>query len=272
MSIGSVSSESPAVSDGGALGDGADCILELLDKWRHFPAYRLEPRADPFFAAFLPMVLTEHLSNQGYAVDVKHLIPEFPIRKGTVRKGKETNDSNKVDYFAISEDLKKCFLIELKTDEKSINEKQIKFLKWWSTRSWAEIVDGIKSIVCGVRSNRVTRRKYAHLLLELERIHLINVPHIDLLRNLVRGRSIRTDDFSICIENIEPEANPELDVIYVIPKEPCSQKVRDLLRGIDKVNFDQFAKICETKGVIGARFARSLGRWQKQAGLCLPQR
>ena len=36
-------------------------VFELLDKWRHLPTYWLEPRADIFFALFLPEVLRKSL-------------------------------------------------------------------------------------------------------------------------------------------------------------------------------------------------------------------
>ncbi len=52
-------------------------VFELLDKWRHLPTYRLEPRADIFFALFLPEVL-------GVRFDMKInplLVPNFRSKR-----------------------------------------------------------------------------------------------------------------------------------------------------------------------------------------------
>ena len=43
-------------------------VFNLLDRWRHLPAYRLEPRVAPFFALFLRDV------------------PERPLRRRTARR------------------------------------------------------------------------------------------------------------------------------------------------------------------------------------------
>ena len=92
-------------------------LFDLLDRWRHLPSYRLEPRADAFFALFLVDVLDRHLQSRGVRVDPR-VIPEFPLgQRGTKR-------SDKADYFAVSADRKHAFLIELKTDMRSLKVDQ----------------------------------------------------------------------------------------------------------------------------------------------------
>ena len=52
-----------------------DRIFDLLDGWRHLPAYQLERRADIFFGLFLPDVL-DHLDFDGLksqAIDILEL-------------------------------------------------------------------------------------------------------------------------------------------------------------------------------------------------------
>ena len=68
-------------------------LFDLLDQWRHFPAYQLERRADIFFALYLPGIV-EHVL--GVPVDPR-VIPEFPIRKEYSRR------STKADYFLLSQ-------------------------------------------------------------------------------------------------------------------------------------------------------------------------
>ena len=55
-------------------------IFGLLDKWRNLPPYRIERRADIFFALLLPDVLNRHLSAPGIAIDPR-VIPEFPLKR-----------------------------------------------------------------------------------------------------------------------------------------------------------------------------------------------
>ena len=81
--------------------DAVTRLFDLLDQWRHFPAYQLERRADIFFALYLPGIIEHAL---GVKVDAR-VIPEFPIRKEHSRR------STKVDYLALSEDRSSAFLM-----------------------------------------------------------------------------------------------------------------------------------------------------------------
>ena len=118
MADNSKNGESPTVVD----------AFELLNRWRHLPAYQLERRADIFFALFLPEVLGERLGTKINPL----LVPEFPIRKGLLRKhdDKEDNQSIKADYLALELALedsafpKRAFLVELKTDSASRRDDQ----------------------------------------------------------------------------------------------------------------------------------------------------
>jgi len=98
--------------------DAVRLLFDLLDQWRHFPAYQLERRADIFFALYLPGIVEHAL---GVKVDSR-VIPEFPIRKQHSRR------STKVDYLALSDDRSAAFLIELKTEMRSRNRRQDAYL------------------------------------------------------------------------------------------------------------------------------------------------
>lgn len=85
-------------------------VFELMDRWRHLPAYQLERRADIFFALFLPEVLEKH-----FEVDISQtLIPEFPV------KNPNNNQSSNVDFLALQQSQDgnpdRAFLVEIKTD------------------------------------------------------------------------------------------------------------------------------------------------------------
>ena len=142
-------------------GSHVEPVFELLNRWRHLPAYRLEPRADIFFALYLPEVLGRH-----FDIEINPLlIPEFPIKK------KGDNSSNKVDYLALQDGelAKRAFLIELKTDMASRRDEQDRYLR--------DAVDaGFKKLVLGVvELCRATdqKAKYVHLLRLLSCLNLV---------------------------------------------------------------------------------------------------
>ena len=111
----------------------------LLDKWRHFPAFPLEPRSETLFALFLPMVLRD---SKSVGVKVKpQVIPQFPLKHDC------NNQSDKVDFFALSEDGQRGFLIELKTDMDSRRETQNNYLTRAVEKDMDEILNDLKKIV-----------------------------------------------------------------------------------------------------------------------------
>ena len=104
-------------------------LFALLDSWRHLPAYQLERRADIYFGLFLPDALNHHLRPRGMAIDPR-IIPEFPLGQTTSRR------SDKADYFAVSTNRTHAFLIELKTDLRSIRAVQERYLKEAPPGAW----------------------------------------------------------------------------------------------------------------------------------------
>jgi len=73
-------------------------VFDKMDMWRHLPNYQLERRADIFFSIYLPEVLE---SKFGIKINNK-LIPEFPVRIGTIYPNIATDKSYKIDYVALS--------------------------------------------------------------------------------------------------------------------------------------------------------------------------
>ena len=76
-----------------------------MNAWRHLPGYRLEGRLAPFFELFLLDVLGECLDVELHPV----VIPEFPLRKGTLDGNNGSNQSYNVDYVAFSMDRREAF-------------------------------------------------------------------------------------------------------------------------------------------------------------------
>ena len=261
-------------------------LFGLLDGWRHLPDYQLERRADVFFALFLPEVLEEVLSKDSSIVKIRRpLIPEFPIRTDKKDKnGKNYNSSKKVDYFALSEDGRNAFLIELKTDMQSIDEGQIDFIKSTAQKGIAEIIWGVLEILQATKG----RAKYVHLLSNLSQLGLVkhkdervlsepflgqlhkNAIPVDRCRTGWKGESIRQGrEFMEMIRNVKPaKTSLKVRVIYIQPK----PKDSDLIPcDWHRIYFDRFADHAKERGSIGRRFAESLRAWKEPAGSCPPQ-
>jgi len=69
-------------------------LFDLLDDWRHLPAYQLERRADFFFAIHLETILKKL-----YGLTTDLIIPEFPVRIGEIpEKRSNLNRSFKIDW------------------------------------------------------------------------------------------------------------------------------------------------------------------------------
>ena len=247
-------------------------VLALLDKWRHLPAYQLERRVDVIFALFLPEVLEKRFGTSNL-----RLIPEFPIKKSLLSayRDDKTEQSINVDYLAVSEDLTRAFLIELKTDMTSIKEEQLKDLESAKCQGMVNILCGLKSIAKSdsVTRNKIIRGKYYHLLMELKRLGLIQIPNVGDFDNLMNAKRLNHEDYKHRIGEVKIESVHEtrMDIVFVTPKED-GQKVNRLLGGgeVEQLHFKCIKAHARGKGIVGSRFADSLERWEKQAGLCLP--
>ncbi len=138
-------------------------VLRQLDEWRHLPAYQLERRVDIFFGMFLPKVIEKK-----FAVHVDELIPEFPLHKGELELSKECKDNRSINVdfavFGSSGVTKKIFLIELKTDNHSLDPKQLENME--KVKCAVRLLCGVKRAAQASRS----KSKYEHLIFRLLKI------------------------------------------------------------------------------------------------------
>ena len=95
-------------------------LFDRMDSWRHLPNYQLERRADLFFSLYLSEVLNAKL---GFHVK-DQIIPEFPVRIGTIYPDIPIDKSYKIDYVLLSADSDKAILVELKTEGLSRRENK----------------------------------------------------------------------------------------------------------------------------------------------------
>lgn len=231
-----------------------ETLMGLLDRWRHFASYPLEPRADALFALFLPVVFEKRLKVEIHP----EVIPQFPLKK----VGKK-NLTEKVDYFALSKCGKQAFLIEVKTDMDSWRENQYKYLKSAKERGMARILCELKQIAkCPGKPKY--RRKYFHILHLLSQIGLVELT--DGLECKMYSENPR--GVSSLIDEIKIIQSPELEIVYVQPR--CIQTCDNETHCI---SFADFADTIKGHGNFGALFARYLRTWaQYDAGQIPPSR
>ena len=211
-------------------------VFDLLNRWRHLPAYQLERRADIFFALFLPEVLGRKCSVE---VDSR-LIPEFPIKK------KGSNQSEKADYLALSTDRKQAFLIELKTDMDSISGGQYAYLENAACSGLQALIVGVLDI-CRASDKKP---KYVHLLKLLSEIGLIEYEDGSFPIE-GRGYNEALDRIKEKVVQKPKEDWPCLKVVYVQPR---------LATTISFVEFADFIEDDEGEE-IRSLFAKRLREW-----------
>lgn len=237
-------------------------LFDLLDKWRHFPAFPLEARSEVLFALFLSTVL-ENCESVGVKVK-PHIIPQFPLRQNRLdpRTHKWTNHSNNVDFFALAEDGTRAFLIELKTDMRSRREDQDKYLERAIETSMHAILCDYKKILESSTDVKYARQKYFHMSKALAELRLIILPENleDAIypNNAGRVSLPKVNELirKICIP--KSSLNPEL--IYIQPRKSEKDKSDNKHHYI---YFKEFAKIVKNQGELGKQFASHLREWNE---------
>jgi hypothetical protein len=173
----------------------------LLD-WKKLPAYRMEPRVDSIVGFALPQIL-----NQARNLEVATVIPELPLRIGSVQpdhEGKEySNKSYKVDFFVVTK-CGKSFLIEFKTDSGSRRDKQDRYLESAQAQGLGAVISGILRLYAAT----TYKKKYRHLLAKLE--------DAGLIENSETGYEVSV-------------VNDELKILYVQPHAKEGDEERDVL-------------------------------------------
>jgi hypothetical protein len=226
--------------------DPLDTVFDNLDRWRHFPSYQLERRADIFFSVYLKEVVEEfeHCELED------EIIPELPI------KHDGSSHSDKVDYALFAKDRSQVFLVELKTDSASLSDTQDAYLKRAKDRGFRRIVEGIRAIIACTAE----RQKYHHVAVALARLGDLHMPADLEEYTYPRPRA----GLASRLSKIEvAPVDSKVHIIYVLPD------VADDKRCID---FARFATcVGKYSDPLSQRFAEHLLKWTTIAGSTKPR-
>lgn len=218
-----------------------DTIFDRMDAWRHLPNYQLERRADLFFSLYLPEVLESKL---GYSV-AEHIVPEFPVRIGTIYPDIPIDKSYKIDYVALSADADKAILVELKTEGLSRRDKQDKYLLASCKVGFPALLGGVLDIFRATNS----KHKYFALLRDLESMGLLRIPAI--MKEIMSRPSLQgVTEASRAIEVTATVIDTV--IVYVQPNGS----------GANIINFEDFRTVVQKyEDPVSQRFAQSLAKW-----------
>ena len=196
-------------------------VFDKLDEWKRLPNYQLERRADIFFAMFLTDVLEKHCDTEFEDL----VIPEFPLRKGTLWPDKEHRQANrsvKVDYVTFTKGYKKVFFVELKTSMSSLNSGQNDYLEVAAKKEFKALVKGVDCL--SKKSDQKEKYKCLQKLLS-----------------------------EVLIDAVEHKPQ----IVYILPK--CENENHKAHRKY--ICFHEFESVVKGRGDIGKRFAQSLKDW-----------
>lgn len=226
-----------------------DMLFDRLDVWRHFPNYQLERRADIFFSLYLPEVLEAKL---GFPI-LPDLVPEFPVRIGTIYPEIPIDKSYKIDYVALSADSQTAVLVELKTEMMSRRPEQDEYLLSAQMVGFSDLLDGLLNIFTATNA----KRKYFYLLTQLESMGLLFIPN-SVKEVMSRSSLYGLNAFAQDIKNTAKEKVTKILVVYVQPHGESS----------DIISFRDFAEVVRRHDdPVSERFALSLSAWEAiQAG------
>jgi hypothetical protein len=151
--------------------------FEMMIEWKKLPAYRAEPRIDSLIGYYLDSILKDFLK-----IEIKGIIPEFPLRIGTLKPAMKDNNSGdrsyKVDFLAIGGNGIN-YLVEFKTDTSSIREKQSNYLDKAKEVGMATLVEGVLSIV----KTSAFKDKYNQLKKRMQELQILGENMLYTVRN-----------------------------------------------------------------------------------------
>ena len=236
-----------------------------LNEWRHLPAYQLERRVDVFFGLFLHQVIARLVSRETVPSEPRgcvDVLPEFPLHKGLLGIPEKTqspnNQSVRVDFAVFFSDVKRkqIFLVELKTDHKSISKQQLENMVKAQHA-------GSKKLLCGVikaAKASAEPRKYAQLIWRLAQLGCIDVPpRFSQMRMEIDRPGLATNFELLCVG--ESWSDAAVNLVFISPRRNGDHDA-ELYSHFSCLEFREVAAIIEeTQQPFASDFASYLRQW-----------
>ncbi len=218
-----------------------DTLFNRMDAWRHLPNYQIERRADLFFSLYLPEVLEARL---GLPVS-DMIIPEFPVRIGTIYPDIPIDKSYKIDYVVLSSDADKAIFVGLKTEGQSRRDNQDKYLIASREAGFRALLAGVLDIFRATHS----KEKYFVLLELLESVGQLRIPpEMKRIMSLPNPRGVTEASRAVEISTSVSESK----IVYVQPYGEENNVISfEHFRDVVQKHDDPFSQ----------RFAQSLTEW-----------
>jgi hypothetical protein len=202
-----------------------DELFDNMDAWRHLPSYQLERRADIFFSIYLSDLLYDK-----FDVIIDGVLPEFPVRIGTIRAPSNSNQSYRIDYLVKVKDANRVILVELKTDNGSRRTNQDWYLERAQQVGLTRLLEGVREIYKATSS----KKKYRYLLSKMQDMGFITLE--------------RDGEFGVA------RADYDIQIVYIQPTNREGQE--------NAISFQEAARIVERhEDELSIRFAQSLVEW-----------
>lgn len=227
-----------------------DTIFNQMDSWRHLPDYQLERRTDIYFSLYLVEALDKYLE-----IKVKQvLIPEFPLRLGTLYPDKQherPNLSKKVDFLAVTQKGDEVILIELKTDIYSRKPKQDEYLAQTREIGMLKLLQDLQLICVATKA----KNKYLYLLKELMKIGIIEIRNDD--GNILTIEKMTKENIGMFMRN--------LSIIPVkVEDKPRIVYIQPIGNGNNVINFEQIQVVASNHNdEVSKRFVESIEKWKR---------
>ncbi len=138
--------------------ENIESLFNNLKTWIEFPKYQAERRLDVFFGLYLEDILKRCRNELFRKEDHLVLIPEFPLQKNDTN-----NECTNIDYLVFNTTKQSVHAIELKTDNHSIDDEQIKYYhKFKDNIELKELFDFVKRPRTG-RSGKKYKALYKYI-------------------------------------------------------------------------------------------------------------
>jgi hypothetical protein len=195
-------------------------IFKYLETFKNFPTYQFERRIDAFLLPYLEKAINQRFNLND--LDLLFVYPEFPLKRLNNTEDKNQKLSDSADYLLWSKKLNTVYLVELKTEIKSIHETQFQTYLFNCQKGWKDLIEYYISKAIGNGSNW---RKFVNGILHIG----AKAPDLigrefktDLAKYLSKPKGVH-DHLKGLKKSINFHITPKIQFLYIAPKKANSK-------------------------------------------------